>query len=270
MKTIYLEPSSIIWDEDDFRENAHKYDEIIDDLYSLLSLESEGGLKFLILEDLIEQLSETFPVNTIQSSHRSHTSDFITLVYTSMARWQTTAVKVDDTNYDQLFDNVELTPNLLSFATTKNLVDLKNMSSSYIYNNIDNPIASFNIFRIRDITATLKQPDQADISDVKRAYINFLECENYAFSDQLICEFSPKHRPNSGWGTLMPHEELDLMQNLLDTSIPAPHNPDRLRYNYCHRDQVSYAFRITNGAIFHPYPVNRDEIPNQVLQELNI
>ncbi|MGY5746417.1 hypothetical protein ACXHQO_07945 [Vibrio antiquarius] len=67
----------------------------------------------------------------------------------------------------------------------------------------------------------------------------------------------------------MPHEDQEMMQELLEQSSFEEPNKYRVRYAYGEQDQQYYAFRVTNGLVFHPYPVTREEVPNAVARELD-
>ncbi|WP_330148204.1 hypothetical protein [Shewanella oncorhynchi] len=269
METFYLEPTTFIWDLVHFEANQHLYDDVINDIISLIESHDSDGCQLLILEALVVEILNFFPFNAIETGHRRDSRDFITQVTKAVGKWMSSGRLIDEQMIEKLIDDVSLTPDLHAHFPPE-LSELKSISNSYVYHCNETPVISYTYNHTKGIILSLHDVNGIVVAREPRVFFSsFDQCEEYISAGRLICEFSLKHKPTSGWGTKMPHEDMDVMQNLLETSIFEDKNEYRVRYSYCQRDDVYYAFRVTNGKIFHPYPVTAAEIPNQIAIQLN-
>ncbi len=269
MHIFYLEPSTLIWDEEHFITNPHLYDDVINDVIKLLEIESTEDIRLALIEDFILEILNYYPFESLENGHWNNSRDFITQVTQAVTKWMSNGLKLDDQDINSLLDNVSCLPNLMS---TKDQVTLNisNYSSSCLYNIKEYPVISFNPFKIDNVTLTKFNDQGEEVGKDPRPLFNTFDRVNtYLNDNKLICEFSRKHHPISGWGSKMPHEDQEMMQELLEQSSYEEQNEYRVRYAYGAQDEQYYAFRVTNGLIFHPYPVTRAEIPNAVARELD-
>lgn len=268
MTSFYVEPSTLIWDLQHFSANPHQYDDVIGSIIELLACESCGECELVFLKAFINSILDYFPYTEIDNGHWPNKSDFTNQVFSSISKWMSDGKTVDDIEMDALLDIVECEPILLS-ERSGNLMQLSKQSNSFLYNKVDIPALAFTPFKHNAIVLTKYDANGRELNrECRQLFFDFSGCYTYINNQQLLCRFSPKHHPISGWGTKMPHEELELMQELLDSSIYEEGKGHRIRYAKCNRDYVFYAFRVTNGRIFHPYPVEAEEIPHLIHQKL--
>lgn len=270
MGVIYLEPSTLIWDRQHFVENPHLYDNVINDVIELLELEEVEEIQLTVLYEFVMSILDYYPFDSLEYGHWPNSRDFITQVSKSVGKWMSSDFMfiIDDIESQCLEDVVSCSPALIKAVDSKTF-DIKNQSSSVLYNKNEFPVVSFNPYNIQDVTLT-KFDDNGEESDIepRPLFGSFQVLQEYLDNNRLICEFSKKHHPVSGWGSKMPHEDISIMQPLLEASCFSDENEFRVRYSFCQRDSIFYAFRVTNGLIFHPYPVERHEVPHEVLQQI--
>ncbi|EMW7176057.1 hypothetical protein AAFM83_002281 [Vibrio parahaemolyticus] len=269
MHIFYLEPSTLIWDEEHFINNPHMYDDVINDVIQLLEIESTDDIQLAMLYDFVENIIDYPPFDNLYNGHWKNSHDFVTQVTAAITKWMSTGLCLDDQNPDGLLDVVSCVPSLVT-ARDQVTWDIRSCSASCLYNIKQYPVISFNPLKIDNVTLTKFNDDGEEAGKDPRPLFNtFDRVNSYLNDNRLICEFSPKHHPISGWGSKMPHEDQEMMQELLEQSSYEEQNEYRVRYAYGAQDQQYYAFRVTNGLIFHPYPVTRAEIPNAVARELD-
>lgn len=268
MKTLYLEPSTLIWDRQHFITNPHLYDDVINDIIELLELEENEEVQLTVLYEFVMSILDYYPFESLEHGHWSNSRDFITQVSQSVTKWMSSELIIDDIDQQSLEDVVSCKPPLIKVIDSKTF-DIKNQSSSVLYNKSEYPVISFNSNNIEYVTLT-KFDDNGEEIDVepRPLFASFQILQTYLDNNRLTCEFSRKHHPISGWGSKMPHEDINIMQPLLEISSFSEDNEFRVRYAYCERDLIFYAFRVTNGLIFHPYPVQRHEVPHDVLERI--
>ncbi|MEZ9016082.1 hypothetical protein AB6E79_04145 [Vibrio lentus] len=268
MEFFYLEPSTLVWDKEHFIASPHSYDDVINDVIELLELEEVGEIQLTLLYDFVMSILDYYPFETLEHGHWPNSRDFITQVSQSVSKWMSSELMLDDIDQESLLDTVSCSPPLIK-ATDPKTFEIKSNSSSCLYNKNEFAVISFNPKKINLVTLT-KFSDNGDEVDIEpRPLFNtFQLLQDYLENNKLTCEFSKKHHPTSGWGSRMLHEDMEIMQPLLETSCFSENNEFRVRYAYCERDSIFYAFRVTNGLIFHPYPVERQEVPHPILQQI--
>ncbi|WP_345855643.1 hypothetical protein [Shewanella algae] len=267
MKDLYIEPSSIIWNCEHFKNNKELYDEVISNIIDILEMEEDELIDIKFSKNLPSTLLNSFPYIDIQNGHWENKNEFTHIIYTSITRWMSKDyLKVNVQHDNQI--TIKSQPKLINPEVLE-LLELEKDSNSIMFSNEnipDNiPVISTNPFNIKKIE--LSHPDN---DNLKIIHLNI--CSKDVFDivhrEEPKCSFSPKHHPKSGWGTKMPHEKIEICQNLLTNSLYEEKNKYRVRYNYSPEDKMFFAFRITHKYTFHPYPINEDEIPNEILVQL--
>ncbi|NDJ79397.1 hypothetical protein GXP65_00035 [Vibrio campbellii] len=268
MSQLFLEPSTLIWDKDHFENHPHLYDDTINDVIELLEVEQLGECELILLQDFVDSLLDYCPFYEISNGHWSNSHDFTTQVTQAITKWMSTDAIIDSIDPNCLSNSVTCEPELLLINDAIANV-IRSKSNSCLYSKKEYPVVSFNPINVSNVTLSLlEEPSQVVDTEPRPIFNTFKKVENYLSNNRLTCEFSPKHHPRTGWGSKMPHEDFNIMQPLLESSSFEEHNKHRVRYAYGIQDQTYFAFRVTNGMIFHPYPVDRIEVPNSVLREL--
>ncbi|MCD9501291.1 hypothetical protein GLP37_03650 [Photobacterium phosphoreum] len=269
MSRLYLEPSTLIWDEAHFNNTPHLYDNVINDVISLLELELAGDCELILLQGFVDSLLEYCPFYEINNGHWKNSRDFTTQVTQAITKWMSSELILDSIDPNCLINNVNCQPELLQINDTI-IDDIRKKSNSCLYSKKEYAVVSFNPNNITDVTLDyLSEIGEILDTEPRPLFNTFDKLQKYFDNNRLTCEFSPKHHPASGWGTRMAHENLAVMQSLLEVSLFEEANEFRVRYAYDTQEQVYYAFRVTNGLTFHPYPVGVDEVPNLVLRSLS-
>jgi len=270
MTDFLLYPSSLMWDSTDYANNPHRYDDIISSFINILLLQDELDFKLTLIEDFTNKILEYFPFQDISRSHHTQRVDFVNLVTTAVAKWMSEDNTAESKDINALNDNVSAIPRLFQIDNDPEIDRIEKRSNSWVFNKPDCVAIALNYFQYKNIDLQNNILNAAP-HIINGVYIidNANSFKQYVESNRLICQFSPKHHPTSGWGSKMPHEELDLMQSLLEESIFEENQEHRIRYARCGRDNLYYAFRVTNGRVFHPYPIPLAELPNSIVNRLN-
>lgn len=271
MTNFLLYPSSLIWDNNDYANNPHRYDDIISSFINILLLQDELDFKLTLTEDFTNTILDYFPFQDINRSHHTQRVDFVTQVTSAVAKWMSEGNTAESKDINALDNNISAVPRLFQIHNDPVIDNIERRSNSWLFNKPDFVAIALNHFQYKNVDLHNNELN-ADPNVINGVYIidNANSFKEYIESNRLICQFSPKHHPTHGWGSKMSHEELDLMQSLLEASIFEENQEYRIRYARCNRDNVYYAFRVTNGRIFHPYPISLAEIPNSLIDRLNI
>lgn len=270
MIDFLLYPSTLIWNRDDYINNPHCYDGIISSIIEILHLQESSDYELTLIEDFIYQLLDYFPFQDISKSHHVQRVDFVTHVTSAVAKWMSDGNTADSRDDSALNDHVSIAPRLFKIDNDPNIDKIERRSNSWLFNKPDCVAIALNNSGIKNVDLQKSIPNLPSEEIGNVFIIDDLDgFRKYIDNEKLICHFSKKHHPITGWGSKMPHEDLDIMQSLLEKSIYEEGHEHRVRYAKCNRDDIYYVFRITNGKVFHPYPVKLDELPNDIANQLN-
>ncbi|WP_407313775.1 hypothetical protein [Desulfosporosinus sp. SB140] len=260
-----LDPSSVIWDREDFHLNKTKYYELADNLMEFIEIIVENPLQFLLREELLEEMINGFPAYEFASEF-PELYDFRASIYRFLSNMAENIIPFEPMqlnavlsipNINQPHFNSKTNEEVLYLLSKLSVEDLKVIFFTFeeIWSSLKDNIVIFSEGTNNRAYEVLYNVDQC---------IKFFENLKYAF------EPSRKHHRLFGWGSKLKLPDV-ICQELLDSAISEVEEDFsgcQPLFNYYEKDNIFIAFRAHQPYKYHGYPVDENEIPTKVKRKI--
>ncbi|MDT0646953.1 hypothetical protein RM545_09640 [Zunongwangia sp. F260] len=271
-----IDPSTIVWDKNDYRINSHHYISVLDSYSNLIS--NLEKYPILLSDELLELILSEFPYSETKGS-----------LWALANRISTFFSKIDNKSYNgSVYKRVKSAPNQVKSHFTEDLKSEVNLLISYCHNNENENRVYFSFEYFWNNTNILKT-ESDNIEFEHAAIIADRDNDLTELFKQLTLQFqhkTPKHdlsqyKDKNAWLVSDSHErdsfvsQLSCLENktaqkLLDNRLDVMFGNERY-YSYDYYNDVYVVFRVTSNNIFHAhdeYDINK--VPTEVKNHFRI
>ena len=259
-----LDPGCFIWDENDFNDNKSMYYELLDKLVELINNLELGGFTYLLRSDLVDILTDSFPVKLINEEiNRDDLSDIISLFFVFISK-----IGDDIIDFDPINNDATSFPDLNRKHYSNDVIEEMNFLLSYV-STLSNTLLGISLedLWLHEVDiVTIYDSLGNEVSNIK-IVTNPAKLPEIIHNTEPVFEPSDKHKEPGGWGTILPDYLEEKCYGLIKKGVKGNGNSEAL-YAFCEEYNQYIIFRLTVNNIYHAYPIQEDDVPNNIKQEL--